>query len=155
MRRLGSSRMSAAGSVPRSGSSAASDFEFRRAGSRYASVDVVPANAGTHTPRSLFWAQCRTDSSISIACGYGPLLSQGRRKCQTQLFALSRRSSARVVQNVAPRKQRAQGKPGRSMRTRSLACKKKNTRAKSLHVRRNDPAFPARMVLRFPSCSPW
>jgi hypothetical protein len=46
---------------------------------------------------------------------------------------------------VPPGMQRVQGKPG-AQRTHSLACEMKKHTSKSRQVRRNDPAFPARMV---------
>src|ERR1700692_1636390 len=41
---------------------------------------VVPAKAGTHTPRTPFFAGWPTPTATMNAGGYGPLRSQGRRK---------------------------------------------------------------------------
>jgi len=42
---------------------------------------VVPAKAGTHTPRRLFWKMLFDGfRATTRACGYGSLLSQGRRE---------------------------------------------------------------------------
>src|SRR5579871_336210 len=49
-------------------------------------------------------------------------------------------------------KQRAQGMPGVWL-ARSLACKQRKHTSKSPQVHRNDPAFPARLVLTAASCS--
>src|SRR6202023_3028005 len=38
------------------------------------------SHAGTHTPRLLVWTGCETASFTTNVCGYGSLLSQGRRE---------------------------------------------------------------------------
>jgi hypothetical protein len=62
----------------------------------------------------------------------------------TNLF--SRRDPPEFFMSRVPQKQRAQEKPD-ALRTRSLACESKKHTSKSPQVRRNNPAFPARMVL--------
>jgi hypothetical protein len=44
------------------------------------SLVVVPANAGTHTPRPFVVARWLTTSAPTNAVGYGSLRSQGRRQ---------------------------------------------------------------------------
>jgi hypothetical protein len=58
-----------------------------------------------------------------------------------------RRNSARVLQNITPQKQRAQGKPGALAGTRSLACKMEEAHERSHHRSTGIPGLPCAMVL--------
>src|SRR6185437_7966405 len=68
-------------------------------------------------------------------------------------FAFSRRIAPEVLQTRPLRKSRAQGKPG-ARRTHSLACEIKKHTSKSPQVRRDNPAFPARVVYGLYAISP-
>src|SRR5437867_8061071 len=51
-------------------------------------LNVVPANAGTHTPQPLnLGGESRYCSPTTKACGYGSLRSQGRRRSGPELLA--------------------------------------------------------------------
>jgi hypothetical protein len=83
-----------------------------------------------------------TDERLSIA---SLALAMAGDVGHTQVFPQG--NCLRVVARIIrPRNQRAQGMPGDQL-TRSLACKSKKHASKSPQVRRNIPAFPARMVL--------
>ena len=115
-------------------------------------VVVVPANAGTHTPRPLDFGRKELRPPANIKpCGYGPLRSQGRRLrvvaaelVPVHLFGTAsfvkqpamRRHSFAIPPHVSrgfcafvppSRKQRAQGMPDARC-TRGRVCSKKHTR---------------------------
>src|SRR3982750_4336107 len=54
--------------------------------------NVVPAKAGTHTPRPLQWGRQPTPSAAIETGGYTSLLSQGRRMHSHRHFAVPHRS---------------------------------------------------------------
>jgi hypothetical protein len=124
-------------------------------------LNVVPANAGTHTPRLINKAMGLIAFATISGGGYGSPRSRGRRvearssstncfgfNCQTAThFAAtasrSRRAShASFISHVRPK---IRGR--RECRApRSLACSVKNTRV-SHHGRAGSPGIPRAMVL--------
>jgi hypothetical protein len=89
------------------------------------SPNVVPANAGTPTPRPIVEGCCWTTSRNTKFCGYGSLRSQGRQN--THLRVPAARKARGFSKSLTLREQRARGKPGVRC-TRSRAWGVVNTR---------------------------
>ena len=88
---------------------------------------VVPANAGTHTPRHLFCGRYPTPALSPISRGVW-VPAQGRddvdRSSQTHSFPISRLDLPEACYRISlPSNQRAQGMPGARC-TRGLVCQK-------------------------------
>jgi hypothetical protein len=143
-----------------------------------ADIDVVPANAGTHSHRRLFGEDCVIHFAQSRAQrGMGPgsreachrariratrwllpgttwvrVLIQISNSEGTRFRVLAARA-ARALRRSALEKKRAQGKPGARC-TRGLVCKtgRKKTHT-SIQVKRRHPAFPARWVTAYSELS--
>src|ERR1700688_4219196 len=88
-------------------------------------------------------------------CGYGCLLSQGRRYLETQVRDLAARcarglpSISRPLRIEGARECRVHGAPAVS-----CACVVKVAHT-SIQAHRNHPASPHAMALRLITCSPW
>src|ERR1700719_5035717 len=63
---------------------------------------VVPAHAGTHTPRSRVLAQWQTASAPTNYGGYGSMLSQGRRGIVWHVLMSSFRGAKRRSNPLSP-----------------------------------------------------
>ena len=116
------------------------------------------ARAGTHNHRRLWLSRLEPQFSVTTKIG-GYASPRARTTPNTvsiphlkprdtsHTSTLPRRHHVRALNIARPEKSEGAGNAGRVRRTRSLACKIKKHASKSPQVRRNTPAFPARMVL--------
>jgi hypothetical protein len=112
---------------------------------------VIPGRIEDASPESMepqeCWASWIPGLVSSGAHSRDPLGPSRNDENYERDRSFPRRNSARVLQNITPQKQRAQGKPGALAGTRSLACKMEEAHERSHHRSTGIPGLPCAMVL--------
>src|SRR5260221_10554962 len=118
---------------------------------------VVPANAGTHTPRRSFWEKLFAGfRATTQACGYVSRRSPGRRrgrifKMHVRILATRCARGLRELSRLEIRGRRECRVHAAPAVSRAKLCKKTHT---SIQVQRRQSNIPCAMVLRLISRSP-
>jgi hypothetical protein len=123
---------------------------------------VVPANAGTHTPRPLVLEKTRQRTSHqlrSVAMGPCVRRDDGRAfvfnsQKSRRTFAISRHDVPEACLKFTLESERAQGMPGAGWHPRSRVQDALKNAHTSIQVQPEQPGIPCAMALRLMPCSP-